>query len=281
MIYRELERVFQEERQRGANSSYIRNALKEYLQVYVLYFIYTSKEYSKNLIFTGGTCLRHFFGLDRLSEDIDFDYQKAFKSELLLKDLMEFFRVKYKYSDMDVSVKQKGRQILLKFPVLKKLGLARRNESDLLYVKVDLSGNPSKHGEIITTSESRYGFNYAARHYDLPALMSGKVHAVLMRRFLRDKDNREAVKGRDYYDLLWFVKKGVRPNIERLSDMLNEKITMEIVGQRLDEKVERFVSRHKTDFKADITPLVRNPEIVKNYVDNYHDEYVRYKDMKI
>ena len=74
MIYKELENILKEEKLKGTPNGYIRNLLKEYLQIYVLYFIYTSSDYNKNLIFTGGTCLRHFFGLERLSEDIDFDY---------------------------------------------------------------------------------------------------------------------------------------------------------------------------------------------------------------
>ena len=50
---------------------YKRNLLKEYLQVLILDFIYSSPKYG-GLIFYGGTCLAHCFGLRRLSEDIDF-----------------------------------------------------------------------------------------------------------------------------------------------------------------------------------------------------------------
>ena len=55
------------------NGLFVRSALKEVLQDYVLNFVYNNKTY-KDLIFTGGTCLRKVYGLPRLSEDLDFDY---------------------------------------------------------------------------------------------------------------------------------------------------------------------------------------------------------------
>ena len=70
-------------------------------------------------------------------------------------------------------MKQRGNQIVLKFPVLHKLGLAKNNKSNLLYVKLDFSKNPSKYFDLQTTSKSIYGFNFVAKHYDLPSLMSG------------------------------------------------------------------------------------------------------------
>ena len=224
MIYQEVEKIVQRERLKKTHLPYIRSLLKEYLQVYVLYFVYTSKNYSKNLVFTGGTCLRHFYNLERLSDDVDFDYLREFESKKLLDDLKDFFIKRQKYKEVQISLKQRGKQILLKFPVLCQLGLSQADQNNLLYVKVDLSKNPSKHYSIITTSKSKYGFNFAARHYDLPDLMAGKIHAILERKHLKGKEERVSVKGRDYFDLLWFVKKSVKPNIKRLSALLGKTV---------------------------------------------------------
>lgn len=277
MIYQELEKIVQQERLRKTHLSYIQILLKEYLQVYVLYFIYTSKKYGKNLIFTGGTCLRHFYNLERLSEDVDFDYLREFESKELLEDLKDFFIKIQKYKEIQISLKQKGEQILLKFPVLYQLGLAQAGQSNLLHVKVDLSKNSSKHYSIITTSKSKYGFNFVAKHYDLPDLMAGKIHAILKRRRLRGKEERASVKGRDYFDLLWFVKKGVKPNIKRLSDLLGRTVELKDIERELDQKVEQVSTKLKTDFQADLIPFVVNPAIVPAYVHNYKEEYLRYK----
>ncbi len=276
MIESELEKIVLEERGKGSSGDYIKNALKEYLQAYLLYFVYTSPDY-RNLIFTGGTCLRHFYGLERLSVDLDFDYAAKPNARRMLNHIGLFFRRRYRYSDLGASLKQKGDQILLKFPVLKKLGLAKGQESDLLHVKLDLAANASSSFHVVKTSKNIYGFNFVAGHYDLPDLMAGKLHAVLTRRMLKGNENRQSVKGRDYFDLLWFVKKGMKPNLRRLSDMLSEELTLEEVERRCDEKVERFVGRHKEDFRSDILPLIRNPDLIEDYVDNYREEYFRWK----
>lgn len=276
MIIKELKKIVQDEKAKERLTSFIQNVLKEHLQIYILYFIYTHPKYMKNLIFTGGTCLRHFFGLARLSEDIDFDYLGVIDSAKLADEIKDFFAKKYKFQDIQASIKQHGEQILLRFPVLQELGLLYRDRSNVLLVKVDLSANPSKNFAVATTSKSVHGFNFVARHYDLPSLMAGKLHAVLTRKYLRGKENEKSIKGRDYFDLLWFVKKGVRPNLERLSHMLGLKAVLSYpeVEQRVDKKVEEFIKRHKSAFISDLGPLIQNPNILKAYVENYKNEYL-------
>ena len=55
----------------GGSELYRRTVLKEYIQILVLDFIYSNDKY-KSLVFYGGTCLAHCYGLPRLSEDLDF-----------------------------------------------------------------------------------------------------------------------------------------------------------------------------------------------------------------
>ncbi len=277
MIYRELEKILIEERDRGSHDAYILNLLKEYLQVYVLYFIYTNSKYNKNLIFTGGTCLRHFYNLPRLSEDIDFDFKENFDRKILLDDLEEYYKKRYKYNEIKLALKQRGEQILLKFPVLHKLGLAEEDKSNLLFVKLDFSVNPSKYFNLETTSKSIYGFNFAAVHYDLSSLMSGKIHAILVRKIFKGINNTEVIRGRDYFDLLWFLKKSIRPNLKRLSEMLGTSISMNFLVKQLDLKVKELARKHKSFLKSDIAPLISSPDFIKIYVDNYYEEYMRNK----
>jgi len=277
MIYKELEKILIEEKTKGSLNSYTLNLLKEYLQVYVLYYIYTNSKYNKNLIFTGGTCLRHFYNLPRLSEDLDFDFQESFDSQILLHDLERYFKKRYKFNEIKLIVKQRGNQILLKFPILHKLGLTKYNESNLLYVKLDFSKNPSKYFDLQTTSKSIYGFNFVAKHYDLPSLMSGKIHAILIRKKFQGLDNIEVIKGRDYFDLLWFLKNSVKPNLKRLSEMLNIDADIDFIEKQLDLKVEKLITKHKSYFESELIPLISNPDFIKIYVDNYYEEYLRFK----
>jgi predicted nucleotidyltransferase component of viral defense system len=277
MIDKELEKVANEEKVKGYPGSYIRNKLTELLQVYVINYIYTDLRYNKNLIFTGGTCLKIFYDLPRLSEDLDFDYLIDINTAQLINDVEQYFKKQLQYKKFTISLKQRGSQIILKFPVLYKLGLARINESDLLYVKLDFSKNPSKFYDFLITSKSIYGFNFVARHYDLPSLMSGKIHAILLREKLTGVSNRVTIKGRDYFDLLWFLKKSIKPNIKRLSEMIGKEMDMRSLQNQLDLKVKEVVLKYKSDFKSDLLPLISNPAFLNEYVRNYYEEYMRYK----
>lgn len=277
MIQQELQNIVKAEKEANRSYPYIRNSLKEYLQIHVLFFIYTSREYRQNLIFTGGTCLRHFFDLERLSEDLDFDIVASWNARSFIEALQIYFISKQKYSNFQVSIKQQGRQVLLKFPVLKDLGLASGNESNWLYVRIDLSKIFSQNYSVVTTSKSSFEMNYAAIHYDLPSLMAGKLHAVLTRRVLKGKENRRTIKGRDFFDLLWFIKKGVRPNLKRLSDLLQEEISLLDLEKRVDACVSQFLEKHKGDFEADMAPLIKDPAFLEIYIDHYQEEYLRFK----
>jgi predicted nucleotidyltransferase component of viral defense system len=275
MIYKELEKIVQDQKERGNSKLYIRNILKEYLQVYILNYIYTSPKYSEELIFTGGTCLRHFYDLERLSEDLDFDYDNSIKAQELTENLLDYFKKKYKVSEVYGSIKQKGRQILLKFPLLKELDLVSGGESEVLYLKLDLQKNPSDRHDTQISSKSLMGFNFVARHYDLPTLMAGKIAAILRRERFVGKEDRSTVKGRDYYDLLWYLKKKAKPNMGRLSDVLGKEITKKELKRELDKKVEMLVTKYRNDFESDLLPLIENTEFIPAYVQNYEEEYRR------
>ncbi|MBI3541008.1 MAG: hypothetical protein HY073_02585 [Deltaproteobacteria bacterium] len=49
------------------------------------------------------------------------------------------------------------------------------------------------------------------------------------------------------------------------------------VEKRCDEKVVQFVGKHKGDFRADVLPLMMNPDFMEDYIDNYQEEYLREK----
>ncbi|MDD3475099.1 MAG: nucleotidyl transferase AbiEii/AbiGii toxin family protein [Candidatus Dojkabacteria bacterium] len=275
MIYKELEKIAQGQKERGNSKLYIRNILKEYLQVYILNYIYTSPKYSKELIFTGGTCLRHFYNLERLSEDLDFDYDNSIDTQELTDDLLEYFKKKYKVSKVYGSVKQSGKQILLKFPLLKELDLVSENESEVLYLKLDLQKNLSARYDTQISSKSLMGFNFVARHYDLATLMSGKVAAILSRKRFVGKEDRESIKGRDYYDLLWYLKKRIQPNMGRVCDILGKQVTKKELKEELNRRVEILVTKYRNDFESDLLPLIENTDFIPVYVQNYEEEYRR------
>src|SRR3972149_11924880 len=123
---------------------YLRNLLKEILQIYTLNFIYGS-DWGKEFLFKGGTCLRFCFDLPRLSEDLDFDIinYPNFNLEAFLNDLKKYFLTKWQAENFSLKTAGNNRQIFLQFPLLQKLGLAGPNDTNVLFLRLDLSGGES------------------------------------------------------------------------------------------------------------------------------------------
>ncbi|MDP4011057.1 MAG: nucleotidyl transferase AbiEii/AbiGii toxin family protein [Candidatus Roizmanbacteria bacterium] len=278
MILSYIQKIIQEQQDKGVNPLYIRSSIKEYLQIIVLDYIYRTNEYKSSLIFTGGTCLRHLFGIDRLSEDLDFDTIKSVSSEDFPEKIAGYFKSMLKYPDVNISIKQQGKQILLKFPILREVGISGPNESEMLYVKIDLSPKVGKSYNIIKTSKSEFGYNFVALHYDLPSLFAGKISAILSRNLLTGMENRQTIKGRDFYDLLWYLKRGSPLNFNYLKEKIGiPNMTLKQLNELVEDKVNIACTLLKNDFKNDLLPFIRNQDFIADYVDNYLDEYKRYK----
>ncbi len=271
MINEYIKKIVKEEKAKGSNGLYIRSKIKEYLQILLLEYIYSSSKYKSNFVFTGGTCLRHVYGLERLSEDLDFDLLKEIDVEEIAEDIKKHFISKLHYKDLNISIKQKGKQILLKFPCLQKLGLASKSESDLLYIKMDIEKIKGGSFKTEKTSKNIFDSNFVILHYDLPSLFAGKLTAILT----RNLENGEIIKGRDFYDLLWYLKKDIAVNLPFLQEKLNEKRSIEELKKEIQKKVFLATTKFKNDFKNDLYPFLKNPEFVQDYVENFADEFER------
>ncbi len=184
---------------------YVRNLLKEYLQILILSYIYSKKPY-KELFFYGGTCLSHCYNLPRLSEDLGFvDVKKEVKIKDISKDIASFLEKK---ENLPLKLKVHGFHIYFKFPILKDLGLVKNKaESDYLFVKVEIFSDfnfcESFQEEFKTIF--KYYHSVLVKTFDLPTLMATKVRAVLYRRWEKTGKDGEAlatVKGRDFFDLM-------------------------------------------------------------------------------
>ena len=64
------------------NPAFGKYMIKEYLQLTILDYL-SSSQYIKKLVFIGGTNLRLIMGIDRFSEDIDFDCKNLSKDEFM------------------------------------------------------------------------------------------------------------------------------------------------------------------------------------------------------
>lgn len=252
------------------SSTYKRNLLKDYIQVVVLSFIYSHPEYSQ-MIFYGGSCLRHCFDLPRLSEDLDFvDLKKDIKLTDLAGDLEGYFK---KNTDLDVKIKVQPSRVQIKFSILKELGLASPSESDVLYLKLEVfkyfdfcSGY-----KINTVPIFKFNRSMIIKTFDLSTMMATKIGAVMNRRWNKTGKGGELlakVKGRDYFDFVWYLSKNIKPNLKCLVDKENI--------DSLKEKLLAIIARvDEKSIEYDLSPLMENSDFVKGLAKNIKDILMR------
>jgi len=247
------------------NKIFQRNILKEFLQIFVLDFIYSQKKY-QNLIFYGGSCLSHCFGLPRLSEDLDFiDAKGKVKNSELAKDLENYFK---KNTDLETKAFLQKFRIYLKFPILKELELAKEKESNLLFLKIEIFKDFvfCKNYKIEIVPLFKFNKSILIKTLDLPTLMATKLRAIFFRNW--EKKNKRGkilakVKGRDYFDLMWYLEKGVKPNLICLRDLkINNPSELKIKLLEILEKVD------PKSIRFDLEPLIADSSFVKNLSKN-------------
>jgi predicted nucleotidyltransferase component of viral defense system len=243
------------------------NAVREIFQSLALFGLWRAK-FFEHAAFYGGTALRILHGLDRYSEDMDFSLLKTDATfslpsygEALRRELASFgFEVEFE-SRRKV-VESRIDSAFLKANTLRQLMvikpgadvLADQRGREQLKIKLEIDTDPP--GGFQTVSlPVLVPVPFAVRVYSLPDLFAGKMHAILCRSW----QNR--VKGRDWYDLVWYL--GHHPEInlahleqrmrqsgnwtsgsalrrEDLLRMLDQKIDLLDTGQARDE-VARFV----------------------------------------
>lgn len=275
MLINSLKKFVEEKRLVSWPDFVIKNAIKEYLQFPVLNFIYSQKEY-QNFIFTGGSALRIVYGLPRLSEDLDFNltpenYEKL-DLELLGQRLEKYFQDKFL---IKISFRFQGKQRLyLKFPILKELGLTSdTSSSDFLYVKIEPSIEDFISPEYDVSPISGFGFNFIVRVYTLKFLMTGKIEAILGRSWFKGEDNEIDIKGRDYYDLFWYLEKNIWPDYLNLSKKFNIN-NNEDLKVALKEKINNKVTDKKLFY--DLINFFPEQEFISSFCKNYKEIINKY-----
>lgn len=253
-----------------------RNALKEELQFYALNFIYHHPEYNKWIMY-GGSALRIIHGIDRLSVDLDFEVAQATTEKFLdeLKEEIEkHFSNTYGAEPDFLSIKTiTGRGLLLKFHVGEKLSSGHASKQ--IHVKIDL--NRFAAAETVTERRpiNRDQLSFVVVTYNMAALMASKIAAIFLR---GTRGVGEAVyeeKGRDIYDLLWYMNKKVVPDF----DYLVAKGIDAKDPRALFDKLTLQMSRvNDANLKQDLMPLFVNQAYIENWLANWRESYLRLLD---
>jgi predicted nucleotidyltransferase component of viral defense system len=192
------------------------NRIREYMQKFLLYILYKRKLY-QDLVFVEGMALRFLYGIKRFSENLDFSLSykaKKYDFKNILKIAEEEFVASGYKIEIEYDVSKNVHNAFLKFPeLLFEYGLSS-HEDEKISIKIEVEINPPGGGrEEITLYHSI--FMFYVLHYDLASLFAGKLHALLCR---------EYTKGRDWYDLLWYLTtfKELEPNLAMLNNAIRQ-----------------------------------------------------------
>lgn len=191
----------------------ISHAMREVMQEIALAGLYRGGFFEK-AAFYGGTCLRIFYGLPRFSEDLDFSLltpDKDFSFAPYLKTLKnEFASLGF---EVDVSEKRKTAATDIASAFLKKTSSVYDltvQGGRALKIKFEVDTDPPL-GFSTEQKLLLQPFSFYAQCFDLPDLFAGKMHALLFRQW------KQRVKGRDWFDFEWYIKKGTPLNLEHLA----------------------------------------------------------------
>jgi len=234
-----------------------RSVTREFLQARILLSLQDHGAFT-NWAFVGGTSLRFLFQLPRYSEDLDFSLTSP-DEDARFEMLMRALRTDLQAEAYTVEIKARAERTvasaMVKFRgLLYEVGISPLRD-ETLAVKIEIDTNPPP-GARTTTRAIRRFFMLNLLHYDPASLLSGKLHAVLSRKY---------TKGRDLYDLAWYLSAPdwPEPNIALLTNSLRQtdwqgrEVTLSNWRTVVAEKLRSL------DWKAalsDVSPFLERPE---------------------
>ncbi len=253
------------------------NALKEELQFYVLDFVYHHPEYNKWIMY-GGSALRICYDLDRMSVDLDFEVSSDVDNDFLnkLKEEAEkhFSKVYGVDSEfLKISITN-NRGIMLKFRVG---GLVEGYASEWVHVKVDLNQFVPTSNVVTERMPQNHGqLSFVILTYNLSSLMASKIAAIFLRGTRGVDKAIYEEKGRDIYDLLWYMSKKIVPDLDYLkAKKVEEAKDYRTLFTKLAVKMNNVSDEN---LKNDITPLFLDSRYVTNWLKSWRDTFFQLRD---
>lgn len=232
-----------------------RALIREYLQSRIIADLYSKKE-SSQISFIGGTSLRLLRGLDRFSEDLDFDNLG-----------LPFSRVKLMFGDISARLKREGFETIYKIKKTNGSGIGDIKFEKLLFqlkisayrdeklsVKINYT-TPKNKPKTKVVALARFGFVQNVVTNTQEVLLAQKMRAIFQRKDLQP---------RDFYDVVWFLAQNIRPDAKILREYGLK--SEEAAFRKLSEIFEKRVKPNLPRFRARLQPFLINEERV-SYLD--------------
>ena len=219
--------------------------LREYLQHKLLQLIYESP-FADRFIFLGGTCLRVVHGNQRFSEDLDFDNTGITEADFdALSRLIEAGLEREGYQ-VEMRLVMKGAyHCHIKFPALLfQQGLSGYEQEKIL---IQLDTEP-QHFPFVPESYllNRFDVFTQLQTTPLDLLLAQKFYAIL---------NRVRNKGRDFYDVVFLLGRGVLPNYA----YLEMKVGIADAASLRSRLLAHCAGLDMSEMAADVRPFLFQP----------------------
>lgn len=257
------------QRYKTASRGEAERALREILQEIALVGLWRGK-FFEHAAFYGETALRILYGLDRFSEDLDFTLLdtthpfdwKSFERGVI--EEMKSYGFEVSFGEKTKSTETAVKSAFLKTNTLHALlqigvkGLLNSgvHPDALIRIKVEIDSDPIG-GFDVETLYLREPLPVPIRAVKETSLFAGKTHAALYRAW------KHRVKGRDWYDLVWFLRRGIPLNAEYLQECMRANGELKekeiLTAAKLKQLLEmRLQSVNLEDVKEDVRPFLRD-----------------------
>lgn len=261
------------------------NAVREIAQEIALLGLWRTPFYDR-AAFYGGSALRIFHGLQRFSEDLDFSLLQP-EPEFSLKpylgavaDELAAWGFEFRAEGIEKNAPSPIESAFLKGSTvinLLQIGAppeiaSRLPKGQLIRIKLEIDTDPPP-GAVTETLTRLVPTPHQVRVYDPPSLFAGKLHAVLCRNW------KSRVKGRDFYDLVWYVGRRIPVNLAHLEARMRQSgdlpFETPLDAPSLRERLrERFASIRFDQAKEDIEPFLKDPRELSLWSQDFFMELI-------
>lgn len=272
------------EEYKPVNQEEAEQALREIMQEIALAGLQRSGFFEK-AAFYGGTALRIFHGLQRFSEDLDFSLLEV-NPGFSLEPYLRGVEAEFSALGVTVSIEEKNKtattdvdsaflkpdttwkELIIK-EILPHESVKMR---PMIKIKIEVDTTPPL-GFITEEKLLLKPFSFYVKCFTLPNLFAGKMHALLFRKW------KGRVKGRDWFDMEWYIRKNIPLNLDHLlirsqdrGDWKEQTITKEQFMTLLQKKIE---SVSFNSIKEDVVRFIPDEKLIEIWSPQYFSDLVQ------
>lgn len=272
------------EEYKPVNQEAAEQALREIMQEIALAGLQRSGFFEK-AAFYGGTALRIFHGVERFSEDLDFSLLEV-NPDFLLEPYLQGIKKEFSSLGVIVSIEEKNKttttdvdsaflkpdttwkELIIK-EIMPQESVKMRSS---IKIKIEIDTTPPLG---FRTEEKLLlkPYSFYVKCFILQDLFAGKVHALLFRKW------KGRVKGRDWFDMEWFIRKGIPLNLSHLvirsqdsGDWKEKSMTKEQFMALLQNKIQSVSFKR---IREDVIRFIPDERVIEIWSPQYFGDLIQ------